>query len=301
MGLITSIMLQNVIKYLGSKIISFGTLFCNALNGLVHNYFPSARNRSESSILPLLNPTLPPPPEVVVVAAVSSQEILEQTDDDDSEVIKSVNVVDDLKWIKHYNNRHKILLVGEGDFSFSACLALAFGQASNMIATSLDSKNFLKKNYKNARSNIRELSIRDCVVVHGIDATDMWNHDWLGEMRFDRIIYNFPYAGLFHKMSRESQLRQHRRLVSLFLKNAKEMLSENGEIHISHKTNGFHSEWKLVSIASSHRLRLIEEVEFNQDDYPGYNTKYGFGGDENFNCNPSMTYKFGLRSDVDGF
>ncbi|KAK4483521.1 hypothetical protein RD792_010718 [Penstemon davidsonii] len=292
MGLI--ILLQNVIKYLGSKIISFRTLFCNALNGLVHKRPPAARNRSESesssiSILPLLNQTNPH--EIIT--------IVEETDDDSEDntvVIKSVNVVDDLKWIKHYNNRHKILLVGEGDFSFSACLALAFGRASNMIATSLDSKNFLKKNYKNARSNIRELSIRDCVVMHGIDATDMWNHDWLGEMRFDRIIYNFPYAGLFHKMSRESQLRHHRRLVSLFLKNAKEMLSENGEIHISHKTNGFHSEWKLVSIASSHRLRLIEEVEFNQDDYPGYNTKYGFGGDQNFNCNPSITYKFGLRT-----
>ncbi|GAB2281975.1 hypothetical protein Dimus_016539 [Dionaea muscipula] len=32
----------------------------------------------------------------------------------------------------------KILLVGEGDFSFAACLAKAFGSATNMVATSLD-------------------------------------------------------------------------------------------------------------------------------------------------------------------
>ena len=44
------------------------------------------------------------------------------------------------KKIKHYSSRHKILLVGEGDFSFSACLALAFGSATNIIATSLDSQ-----------------------------------------------------------------------------------------------------------------------------------------------------------------
>lgn len=42
--------------------------------------------------------------------------------------------------IKHYSNHHKILLVGEGDFSFSKCLANAFGSASNITATSLDSQ-----------------------------------------------------------------------------------------------------------------------------------------------------------------
>lgn len=44
------------------------------------------------------------------------------------------------RWIKHYSSGHRILLVGEGDFSFSTCLAAAFGWASNMVATSLDSQ-----------------------------------------------------------------------------------------------------------------------------------------------------------------
>lgn len=42
--------------------------------------------------------------------------------------------------IKHYSSSHKILLVGEGDFSFAKCLAKAFGSAVNMTATSLDSE-----------------------------------------------------------------------------------------------------------------------------------------------------------------
>lgn len=42
------------------------------------------------------------------------------------------------KWIKHYSSGHKILLVGEGDFSFALSLAKAFGSASNIVATSLD-------------------------------------------------------------------------------------------------------------------------------------------------------------------
>ena len=44
------------------------------------------------------------------------------------------------RWIQHYSSSHKILLIGEGDFSFSACLAKAFRNAANMVATCLHTK-----------------------------------------------------------------------------------------------------------------------------------------------------------------
>ncbi|CAI9756797.1 unnamed protein product [Fraxinus pennsylvanica] len=144
-------------------------------------------------------------------------------------------------------------------------------------------------------SNIQKLRSRKCTVMHGIDATKVTSPHLFGGKTFDRIIYNFPFAGFFKNLSREATLRKHRRLVSLFLKNAKEIIGENGEIHISHKTNAFHIEWNLESMASSHGLRLIEAPEFDQSDYKNYNTKRGFGGDMNFNCYPSKTYKFGLK------
>ncbi|PIN19306.1 hypothetical protein CDL12_08014 [Handroanthus impetiginosus] len=209
-------------------------------------------------------------------------------------VVKEEHTVG-IKWIKHYGSHHHILLVGEGDFSFSACLAVAFDWAANIIATSLDSKEFLKENYKNAMSNIQKLRSRGSQVMHGIDATKIADHPLLGHLKFDRIVYNFPFAGFFKELSRKNELRRHRRLVSLFLKNAKEITSENGEIHITHKTNNFHNEWNLESVASSHGLMLIEAIKFERNDYPGYNTKYGFGGDNNFNCNPAETYKFRLK------
>ncbi|KAH6778643.1 hypothetical protein C2S51_009955 [Perilla frutescens var. frutescens] len=198
--------------------------------------------------------------------------------------------------IKHYSNRHRILLVGEGDFSFSACLAVAFGSATNIIATSLNNTAFLKKNYGSALSNIEEVTSRGGKVMHGIDATEIGKHEFLRQLKFDRIVFNFPFAGFFPKSSPEFQLRQHRRLVSRFLKNAKEMMSENGEIHISNKTNGVNAEFNVQSIASSHGLRLIAAVKFKCSNYPGYNTKYGIGGDKNFNCYPSKTFKFGLKT-----
>ncbi|KAG5546758.1 hypothetical protein RHGRI_018812 [Rhododendron griersonianum] len=50
---------------------------------------------------------------------------------------KAVLVIEE-RWIKHYSSFQKILLVGEGDFSFSASLAMAFGSAHNIVATSLN-------------------------------------------------------------------------------------------------------------------------------------------------------------------
>ncbi|KAF9589923.1 hypothetical protein IFM89_029539 [Coptis chinensis] len=154
---------------------------------------------------------------------------------------------------------HKILLVGEGDFSFTACLANAFSSGSNMVATSLDSKTFLKKSYAEAMSNIKDLKSRGCTLIHNFDATAMWN----------------------------------RALVRGFMAQAKELLQNEGEIHITHKTSAIYYEWNLENLARHNGLRLIEDVQFSLTDYPGYNNKSGFGGDNNFHCYPSRTYKFG--------
>ncbi|XP_059662344.1 uncharacterized protein LOC132308315 [Cornus florida] len=206
----------------------------------------------------------------------------------------SKGVVIKERWIKHYSSHQKILLVGEGDFSFSACLAVAFGSANNTIATSLNSQGYLRKNYRKAKSNIKKLRSRGCKVMHGVDATEMANHMLLEGMEFDRIIFNFPHAGFPENESRNSALRRNRKLVRQFLANAKKMIAEKGEIHISHKSYGFFLEWNVEFLASQAGLRLLEEAQFNLNDYPGYNTKYGFRGDKNFNCNNSKTYKFGL-------
>jgi 25S rRNA (uracil2634-N3)-methyltransferase len=44
-----------------------------------------------------------------------------------------------VKWLNHYSSVQSILVVGDGDFSFSLALATAFGSGYNLVATSLDS------------------------------------------------------------------------------------------------------------------------------------------------------------------
>ncbi|XP_047342658.1 uncharacterized protein LOC124946136 [Impatiens glandulifera] len=196
-------------------------------------------------------------------------------------------------WLKHYNNKQKILMVGEGDFSFSASLAVAFGSsASNITATSFNNSAYLRCNYKKSTGNIEELTNRGATVRHGVDATKMSKYLYWKDIKFDRIIYNFPYSSCPKTESRQTQMRQHLELVRGFLLNAKEMLGEGGEIHISHKTNGFHKDWKLKELAWLEGLWLVGETEFNKSDYPGYETKQGYNGDLNFEWHPSSTYMF---------
>ncbi|XP_020536956.1 heavy metal-associated isoprenylated plant protein 41 isoform X3 [Jatropha curcas] len=102
---------------------------------------------------------------------------------------------EEVKWVKHYSSDYSILLVGEGDFSFSSSLANSFGSASNIVATSLDSYDVLVKMYKNAKSNLENLLKLGATILHGVDATKMKFHPDLKMRKFDRIIFNFPHAG----------------------------------------------------------------------------------------------------------
>lgn len=203
-------------------------------------------------------------------------------------------MLEKVRRIGPYTSSQKMLLVGEGDFSFSASLAEAFMSAVNIVATSLDSQEFLRKNYKHAIGNISKLTERGATVLHGVDCTKM--EDMFTSMRFDRIIYNFPHSGFNGRDEpRESQLHRHRTLVRLFLANAKKLVSkELGEIHITHKSKGFFLQWDLRSLASEEGLLLLEEVPFNRKEYPGYHNMCVFGGNQFFYCCPSKTYKFGL-------
>ncbi|KAI8553066.1 hypothetical protein RHMOL_Rhmol06G0316100 [Rhododendron molle] len=199
-------------------------------------------------------------------------------------------------WVKHYCSSHQILLVGEGDFSFSLSLAQSFGSASNIVASSLDSYAELIKKYKQANSNLVKLVNLRAELFHGVDATKMKLHPDLKMRKFDRIIFNFPHAGFHGKEDNKLLIQMHRDIVHGFLRNARGMLRANGEIHVNHKTTSPYNQWNLEELASQNSLALIECVDFRAEDYPGYNNKKGQGPDSDgtFRLGACSTYKFGF-------
>ncbi|KAL3905550.1 MAG: hypothetical protein SGARI_004409, partial [Bacillariaceae sp.] len=88
----------------------------------------------------------------------------------------------------------EILIVGDGDFSFSASLAQQNHTRGNakIIATSLDSAEDVKKLYAKGTGNLRRLAAdRNVSVYHGVSAADIRKPFY--NMLFDSIVWNFPY------------------------------------------------------------------------------------------------------------
>ncbi|KAI9120049.1 hypothetical protein K1719_009018 [Acacia pycnantha] len=200
------------------------------------------------------------------------------------------------KWHKYYSSHHHILLVGEGDFSFSLCLAQSFGSASNIVASSLDTHDQVVRKYKKAMSNLVALTKLGAHVLHGVDATQMKSHPNLKMRRFDRIIFNFPHAG-FHGRERSfSMIQKHRDLIRGFFMNARSMLRSNGEVHINHKITPPFDDWCVKELGIESFLCPIECGEFKKEDYPGYNNKRGDGSrcDRPFHLGKCSTFKFVL-------
>ncbi|KAE7995187.1 hypothetical protein FH972_000014 [Carpinus fangiana] len=228
----------------------------------------------------------------VIIESGKDQENDGTEDEDDDDLDRETE-----KWMKHYSSKQRILLVGEGDLSFSICLARAFGSARNMVATSLDTQEDLAKKYSYGIGNVRELEERGCLVLYKVDAHQMSQHFFLKTQRFDRIVFNFPHVGFLYPEDNNCQIKLNKTLVKGFLKNAKMLLrKQGGEIHVSHKKGEPYDRWNLVKKAEKIGLVLHEVVPFSRNDYPGYCNKRAHGSlaDAPFLLGNCSTYKFRL-------
>ncbi|XP_057956774.1 uncharacterized protein At4g26485-like [Malania oleifera] len=201
---------------------------------------------------------------------------------------------EEAKWIKHYRSSHRILLVGEGNFSFAASLADAFGSASNIFATSLDPKDEVMRKHPSARGNLERLESLECTIIHEVDAHTMSLHPSLSRLPFDRIVFNFPHAGFILPEHNHMQILLHQELVKGFFGSAVDMLAGGGEVHVTHKTAHPFSKWEIEELAGECGLSLAERVEFYIWDYPGYENKRGAStrSDETFPVGECSTFKF---------
>ncbi|KAM7250694.1 hypothetical protein ACFE04_022577 [Oxalis oulophora] len=202
------------------------------------------------------------------------------------------------KRLEYYSSKHNILLVGEGDFSFSMSLARAFRSAFNITATCYDYHDDLVMMYAYAKNNLKNLRRLDATLVYGVDASSMIYHRRLKLKKFDRIIFNFPHAGFDLKEDEDEQIEAHKEVVNGFFKNARYMLRPDGEVHVNHKTGYPYYLWDIKGLARENSLVLTECIAFNIDHYPGYVNKRGSGlnCDDTFWLGECSTFKFKLSS-----
>lgn len=95
----------------------------------------------------------------------------------------------------------KILLIGEGDFSYTRSLvvnppaSLQFLPAENITTTAYDKEQECYTKYPGAQAIVNGLREKGVQVIFGVDATKLEKCHALRGRRFDKIVWNFPHAG----------------------------------------------------------------------------------------------------------
>ncbi|TEB38543.1 hypothetical protein FA13DRAFT_1760864 [Coprinellus micaceus] len=126
----------------------------------------------------------------------------------------------------------RILLVGEGNFSFTRALivhppsaSLVSLPPSNVTATAYDTEEECYEKYADAKEIVGELRERGVRVVFGVDATRLERSKALKGGRWDRVVFNFPHAGK-GIADQDRNILSNQVLLLNFLSSASKILAE---------------------------------------------------------------------------
>ena len=95
----------------------------------------------------------------------------------------------------------KILLIGEGNFSFAYALVvnppsqLQHLPPQNITATAYDTEEECLAKYADAREKIDTLRAKGANLLFGVDATKLEKISQMRGKRWDKVVWNFPHAG----------------------------------------------------------------------------------------------------------
>lgn len=168
-----------------------------------------------------------------------------------------------------FDAEDRILLVGEGDFSFAKSIVEHHG-CCDVIATCFDSPDELMEKYKpQAEEHIACLEDEGQKVLYHVDATKLKATKSLAKERFERIIFNFPHVGGKTK-DVNRQVRFNQELLVKFFASAKERLDASGTIVVTLFEGEPYTLWNIRDLARHAGLEVARSFKFNSEAYPGY-------------------------------
>ncbi|NXS54882.1 FDXA1 protein, partial [Brachypteracias leptosomus] len=166
----------------------------------------------------------------------------------------------------------RVLLLGEGNFSFAASLCGAGG--TQVVATCYESEEEVEGR-EGAAENARRLREGGAEVLFSVDCTKLKDYFLPEERQFDCIYFNFPHCG------RKAGVVRNRELLARFFHSSAEVLTEEGEIHVA-LCNGqggtpadqprreWHNSWQIVAVAAGAGFILSNVHPFKAETIQGY-------------------------------
>lgn len=196
-----------------------------------------------------------------------------------------------------YATEERILLVGEGNFSFARALCKSLGSGAGVYATAFDSERTMTKKYADAAEARKEIEEKfGGTALVGVDATHLHS---VKEFRgaFRKIVWNFPHSGS-GETDVEKNVQEHRALLTSFFKSAAKCLDPDhrgSAIHVALKIGEPYKSWKIVQIAQAAGLELQTAVGFAPSAFPGYAHRRTAGFHERFSKDDSEELAKGAK------
>mmetsp|Transcript_2315 Transcript_2315/g.3313 ORF Transcript_2315/g.3313 Transcript_2315/m.3313 type:complete len:437 (-) Transcript_2315:162-1472(-) len=170
----------------------------------------------------------------------------------------------------------KILILGDGDFSFSRGLIRSRPErdGSSIIATSYDSGDNVRRKYPNSTDIISEIKKSRASVLHDIDCRKLHTGK-LASSTFSRIIFNFPHSG-------QQRVHVNKCLLRDFFLSAERVIHPDGEVHVTLRDKPPYSNWKIEEQAAKAGFRIHATRMFDEKQFPGYRHRTTLADAETF-------------------
>ncbi|NXE55006.1 FDXA1 protein, partial [Casuarius casuarius] len=189
----------------------------------------------------------------------------------------------------------RVLLLGEGNFSFAAALCGA-AAAARLVATCYEGEEEVAGRAL-AAENIRRLRGRGAEVLFSVDCTKLKDYFSPADGAFSCIYFNFPHCG------RKAGVVKNRELLAQFFSSCAEVLAEKGEVHVAlcngqggtpadQPRRAWHNSWQIVVVAAGARFILSDVHPFNAENIHGYKCTGYRSQDKSFSVEGALNHIF---------